>query len=98
MWLIVVMSLACYRITRFVVTDTLWDGWRRRLHSKVLGAYPRVWRDKIHELLTCPFCLSVWVAAGLVAAVDQYTSVPLPWLTWGAVASGSLMVWRFVEE
>jgi hypothetical protein len=38
-------------------------------------------------LWTCPWCMSVWVAAGLVWVADWRLSVPLPWLVVGAGAA-----------
>lgn len=37
-------------------------------------------------LLTCPWCMSVWVGTGLVFWLGAFVSTPLPWL-W--VAAGS---------
>jgi Protein of unknown function (DUF1360) len=95
--LIVVLSLACYRVTRFVIRDTLWEHWRVKLGDRILGTSPKLWRDKLYDLLHCPYCLSVWVAAATVAAADGFVSVPLPLFSWLAVAAGSLVVWRVVE-
>lgn len=98
MSLIVLLSLATYRITRLIVEDTIWHTWRVRLHAAILGSgKQRLWRDKLHELISCPFCISVWVAAAVVAATDAFTSVPLPFAAWGAVAAGALVTWRIVE-
>ena len=97
--LIALLSLATYRVTRLIVSDTIWHVWRTRLHAFILGTKKHsVWRDKLQELISCPYCISVWVAAALVAVTDQYTSVPLPVAAWGAVAAGALVTWRWVEE
>lgn len=96
--LIALLSLATYRLTRLIVKDTLWQETRRKIEFFILGHEPRSWRDKLHELLTCPYCISVWLSAGVVAGADAYTSVPLPFLTFLAVAAGCVLVWRYIEE
>ena len=97
--LTVLLSLACYRVTRFVVKDTIIDGFRIWLHTVILGKKPRLWREKVQELISCPYCISVWIAADLVVATDLFVvSFPLPVFQWLAVAAGSLVIWRIVEE
>lgn len=46
-----------------------------------LGAFGR----SVAYLLTCPWCMSFWVAGGVVWAAAKYGSVPLPVLVWGAL-------------
>lgn len=72
-WL-AVDALACYRLTRLAVKDTISDGFRRRLAGRFEG--PLV------TLATCPWCLGVWVAAVVVAL-----TVFAP-LWWSYAASG----------
>jgi hypothetical protein len=96
--LLIVLALATYRATRFVITDTLIDTPRVWLHTVILGKQHRDWRAKIHELLTCHHCISVWFAAASVALADIWTSVPLPGLMWLAVAGGASVAWRLIEE
>lgn len=95
---IVVLSLVTWRVTRFVLHDTLIEG----LRSKTLGWLGRapqpLWRLKLMELLTCPYCFSVWVAAGACVAWDIYTSLPAPMFVWLAVCAGTMVVWRWVES
>lgn len=96
--LVAFLSLVTWRVTRFVLNDTLIE----ELRSKVLGWLGRApqstWRLKLMELLTCPFCFSVWVAAAVTAGWDIYGSVPAPIAVWLAVAGGTMVVWRWVES
>lgn len=68
--LLVLYALAVYRLTRLVVADTITAPIRDRLMA---SAYPRgadvhhpprrVW-GWVVELVGCPWCVSVWLAAG----------------------------------
>lgn len=44
------------------------------------------------ELVSCPWCASAWVAAGVTGGVWATAGLPLPLLVWGAVwAVGALI-------
>lgn len=128
LWLLlIVMSLATYRLTRLVVADTfppvLWlrdrlvGGWRpltekegEQLRSKgALAAKP--WPTQavdgvecrwlarsrwspfwLAELLSCPWCASGWIAAGVTVGVWASVGLAVPLLVWPAVwAVGALI-------
>ncbi|WP_086559880.1 DUF1360 domain-containing protein [Streptomyces africanus] len=44
------------------------------------------------ELVSCPWCVSGWLAAALTAAVDLTVGVPAPFLVWGAVWAASALL------
>jgi len=92
------MILASYRITRFFIYDSLIEAQRTWFLKKLWGETPSFTRAKIHELLTCSKCLSVWVSLGVVFTVNAWVTVPLPWLQWLAVSGGGLVIWRWVED
>lgn len=96
--LTILLSLVAYRATRFAIKDTLIDGIRIRVQNAVLGTKPRLWREKLHELISCPYCISWWIAGICVALADWQTSVPLPFFQWAAVAAGAVLIWRIIEE
>jgi hypothetical protein len=95
--ILVLCALVVYRVTRFLIADTLIEGTRTRFGDWLLGSEPKVWRDKLYDLTTCPYCLSIWVSAATVAVVDAFMSVPLPVLVWLASAGLAMVVWRIVE-
>ncbi len=95
--IIAVLSLATYRITRFAILDSLVEEPRTAV-LRWLTSKPGVVRGKAHDLLTCPYCLSVWVAAALTASVASLIDTPLPLLVWLAASGGTMTVWRFVEQ
>lgn len=66
-WLIV-DALAVYRLTRIVVRDTILAGFRSWLSDHYEGM--------LVEWLSCMWCLSVWMAAGVVALTWW---IPLLW-------------------
>jgi len=127
LWLLlIVMSLATYRLTRLAVADTfppvLWvrdrlaGGWRtltlkeqetKRLpvmeegQSATMAGLGQVQLvdGELHryvhrarrspfwlaELVSCPWCASGWVAAGVTAGVWAVVGLPVPLLVWPAV-------------
>lgn len=57
-------TLACYRLTRLAVEDSILDGPRAHVRNalKVAGY------DRALEFTRCPWCLSVWIGLGVVVA------------------------------
>lgn len=97
--LLIVLAFAVERCTRFVIKDTLWADMRRNLHGRLLGANPdeSYWRTKAFELITCPYCLSVWFSAAAVVLADLFVSVPLPVLAWLSIAGLHQVIWKYIE-
>jgi hypothetical protein len=104
----VILSFVVYRITRFIVDDSLIDAQRGWFLKKVMrGRSPELkydpptpaWRLKLHDLFSCPFCMSVWVGALTVLAVTLAgMNVPMPIVEWLAVCGGAMVVYKFVED
>lgn len=85
--LLVVLAAATARLTRLVTVDSLTSPLRVRWFKRFppgpargRSAHP------LGVLVDCPWCVSVWAAALLVAVAAAVGSVPAPWLTWAAVA------------
>ena len=93
----VLLSFVTYRVTRFLVRDTLIDKQRFKLHAALLSK-SKPWRNKLFELIDCPYCLSVWVAGASVLIANQFTAIRLPWMMWLAVAGGCLTVWQHTDD
>lgn len=70
---ILVDSLAVYRLTRLVTADTITEPMRNWIGGQRGG---EVKRQKAFDFITCPWCTSIWLAAGAVAATRL---VPDPW-------------------
>lgn len=71
--LIIILSLVTYRVARFLVLDTLIDGTRDRVidglerrvgEARDAERKSAVAYEKLIDLIGCPFCITVWVAAG----------------------------------
>jgi len=114
--LLIVLAVVTYRVTRFVVGDTLIDVPRDKFkawvwldpeemrHPRKIVGHPVLTslRTKLGQLLTCAFCVSVWIAAAayVVVKVDQGwsgTSVVEHLVAWVAIAGGAVMIWNKVE-
>jgi hypothetical protein len=56
-------ALAVYRLTKLVIDDKITEDLREAVYAK----YPPE-TTKIGYLFTCPWCVSMWVGFGVVAA------------------------------
>lgn len=78
--LLVVYALAVHRLTRLVVADELTAGLRERILLRVQG------RPMLAYLVTCPWCISIWIAAAWVLLATLVP--PVAWFA-GAVLAFS---------
>lgn len=53
-------------------------------------------RLKLHELATCPYCMSVWVSIG-VTLIARRRREPQVLVTWLAVCGAVMAWWRLIE-
>jgi hypothetical protein len=57
---------------------------------------------KMNELVTCPWCVSVWVSAGVVALWRWQEGDGVGWfwttVLWLATSAGAMAAWRQWEE
>jgi hypothetical protein len=60
---LVVDGLAAYRLTRLIVEDTI----TAPIREKIFDKYPPS-EDSWSYALTCTYCASIWVGAGIVTA------------------------------
>lgn len=57
-------GLAAHRLTQLIVQDQIFDRPRARLNQ----AFHEAGWTWGNDLLRCPYCVSIWVGAGVVAA------------------------------
>jgi hypothetical protein len=104
----VLTALTVARVTRLVTEDTILDEPRQWLLNRLWNFRrpadvhesswtPRYWVGKLHYLLTCPWCSSIWCAAGALGLLYLFTdlSIPLPvfWIPGLSMASVLLLEW-----
>lgn len=77
----VVDALAVYRLTRLAQRDEVWPVREAREIYETVTSESR-WRD----LADCPWCLSMWVAAGVVFARWRW---PRAWRVLSRILAGS---------
>jgi hypothetical protein len=101
--LILICSLVTWRVGRFIAEDALIDGTRSKVKGFLDQPRESHWRDvladKVWTLLTCAWCLSIWVSAGtlLVSRLFWVDSIPAPVWTWLAVSALPLIPWNYVD-
>lgn len=78
---VLLLSLGTYRVTRLLVSDVILEKPRRWLAGHLAG------RERTVYLLSCEWCVSVWVGGAGVLVTDAVTSIPLPALTWAAASA-----------
>ena len=96
--LLIVLSAVTYRVGRFLLLDSLIDAPRERVMVWLEEHPGRVW-GKVYELVDCPWCITIWIAAGVVGLQAWVVGgVPVPVWTWLAVATGSLVWWKIIDD
>ena len=96
--LLIVLSAVTYRVSRFIVLDTLIDEPRNWVLGR-LEMHPNRFNSKILDLLGCPWCITIWVAALAVLIQDVFIgSVPVPVWTWLTAATGALVFWSIADS
>ena len=87
-WLNLTLAvLACYRLAQLIAFDEGSFGMFHRLRV-ITGAYDYDEQGQpqsaLGRLITCPYCLGMWIALPLALYVD----LPLWWLWWLSIAGG----------
>jgi hypothetical protein len=86
-WLtFVLVSLAAYRVNHLVATDRIADPVRAWWYDRFDPGTSRPGRLAV-SLTTCPWCLGVWTAGGVVLIVDAVYGMAAPVLVWAAAAA-----------
>lgn len=111
-WLdFVVLTFVVHRVTRFISLDSLIDEPRDWIEAKLLSGdtfieddeqWPvDIWKRKAVQWLRCPWCQSVWVAAGALAlwcllVVNDWTGWRFMF-DWLALAGASMIAYRYTD-
>lgn len=96
-WLLILLTvLVTFRLTVLVTRDRITRVPRERLQGWAESRWERrtgrtsdtdEWQSEIAYLLSCPWCVSIWVGGATVLAVGLTHDLPAPILVWLA-ASG----------
>lgn len=97
-----VFSFVVWRVTRFLLRDSLIDGTRFKVEHYFGSRSNRTSMRKMSELVTCPWCVSVWVAAVLTAVWRLTEGDGIGWfwtaIVWLAAAAGAMACWATWED
>ena len=63
---VVVLGLCAYRITRFLVIDSLLEPGRTKFHVWLESHEGPVW-DKFYDLVSCTWCVGIYVSMAVYA-------------------------------
>jgi len=77
------LGLAAYRATQFVVWDTLLDGPRERLELWHAAKHESKVRTFVRQLVSCIYCIGFWLSTVTVLAYTTAThqwGTTSPWL------------------
>jgi hypothetical protein len=84
MWTIILSALATYRLTILATRDRITEPIRSRLS---FGRTGKAIRPRVEYFVTCPWCVSMWIAAAVVAmATWHWWIYPASALAFSAVA------------
>jgi hypothetical protein len=106
----VILSLVTYRVTRLFQLDTLleeqidWLVLKRDDYKADAAAGDETAKHylirKALTGVTCAWCVSVWVAAGVLTFWTAITDYPWAWewlMHWPAIAAGAMIVYRWTD-
>lgn len=98
---LVFFALATWRVTRFWLKDSLIEGIRMGLEGWLAKRVTKLRYRKALELITCPWCISVWVSAGFTALWRWQEGSGVGWfwtgVLWLATAGGAMACWQTWE-
>jgi hypothetical protein len=95
-WSVLIGAIA-YRLGRFIVLDTMFEGTRDRAVDYLEARSHKLFFAKVLELVRCPYCITVWTSGAVCATVSLVSTLPFGLLVWGASSTVALVLWRIVD-
>lgn len=98
------LSFAAYRLTQFVVWDSLLDSARTRLELWQANRLTSPFRAFVRQLLSCIYCIGFWLAVAVtviyLTAARQWDAAPLivHGIECWAVAGGQALLNRWDDS
>lgn len=97
-----IFSFFVWRVTRYLMRDSMLEETRFKVEHYFGSRSDRFLYRKINELISCPWCVSVWVAGGLTVAWRLTEGDGVGWfwtvVLWVATAAGAMACWQTWEE
>lgn len=90
---LILVSLATFRATWFVTVDDFPP--MKKFRDAVESRFGE--RSSLTYLISCLWCVSVWLGAGITALTDLFVSVPLPLLVWATASTVTGILGVFVK-
>jgi hypothetical protein len=110
-WLtFIVLIGVVWRVTRFITKDDLIEGTRKKVLAWLekwkapddpdyrKGLTTDLLAFKAWTLLTCPWCVSIYISAATLVAYRIFVDdVPMPIFMWLAIAGFSLVPYNYLD-
>jgi hypothetical protein len=93
----VLLGAAAYRLGRFVVLDTMFEGTRDRVVDSLESRSHKLFYAKLLELIRCPFCISVWTSGATTLVTFLTAGLAYPLMVWAAASVFALVFWRIID-
>ena len=87
-FVVLILGIASYRITRFLVIDSLLEPGRAKFHAKLETKSGLMW-TKLYDLISCTWCAGWWISLVVYATYKGNFFIDwtrLDWLSAIAVA------------
>lgn len=98
--LLVVAALATYRLVRLAIYDTIFDRPRNATYMWLSNrGTPRA--DWMLDMVTCQWCLGVWMSAAVTAALAVFTTnstAIVAWIAFWFATSGAQSLLHLIED
>lgn len=83
----ITLALATQRLAQLITEDELMRPVRESINDWAKGAEEFSFKDRVAVLASCPACMSVWAAAGVLAASRFKAGRPLVRILAGSAAA-----------
>lgn len=94
------LTLATWRVARLIQLDNIFDTPRDKFFTWLCNNPG--WRTWLADLLSCAFCLTVWVGLGAnlwwALLIEDWPGWPEFIVYWWATAGGAMLWWALIDN